>query len=90
MNSREGFEPADKKKRMLLSAETLLGLRITSESKDIILIGISALLVNVLLALSFIHHIFTLPGVKVFLSQKICPGPSGKFFWLSAPVGRNQ
>lgn len=82
VNGREGYEHSDRK-RMLLSSETLLGLRITSESwcKHITIVMI--LFHISIIAYSFVKlvkYIFTIPGVKAFLSQKICQDPVEKFF----------
>ena len=79
MKKREGFKPSEQK-RMMLSAETLLGLRITSKSCQAFNM-ITRLCHS--LAKSFLHlvrYIFKLPGVSAFLSRKLCQDPVEKFF----------
>ena len=68
---------------MLLSSETLEGIRITSEFVSIINGTFICAIILRFIAHSFvalIQHIFSLPGVKAFLSQKICQDPVEKFF----------
>lgn len=48
---------------MLLSSETLLGLRITANS-----------------FIELVKYVFTLPDLKVFLSQRVCQDPLENFF----------
>ena len=81
MSKRKGFE-ASECKRMLLSSETLLVLRITSKSWYVHRCIIS-LPIFIIIAHSFIElvrYIFKQPGVKVFLSIKISQDPLEKFF----------
>ena len=67
---------------MQLSPQTLLGIRITS--KHILLVAILILLkLGVYTVKSFVElvkYIFTIPGVKFFLSEKISQDPIEKFF----------
>lgn len=84
MKAREGYNNAQKK-RMLLSDSTLLGLRMTSR-KTLALVKLHCLILCLIfsfVAKSFVEltrYLFTMPGVKVFLSQRICQDPLEKFF----------
>lgn len=79
VSGRQGYEDSERK-RMMLSSETLLGLRITSKCLSQTQ---HRCIISIIIAHSFIKlvkYIFTLPGVKAFLSQKICQDPVEKFF----------
>uniref|UniRef100_A0A1X7VEP6 Transposable element P transposase-like RNase H domain-containing protein n=1 Tax=Amphimedon queenslandica TaxID=400682 RepID=A0A1X7VEP6_AMPQE len=60
--SRKALKAAERKK-LILSDETLLGLRITAYS-----------------FIDLVHFIFTIPGVKSFLSEHISQDPLEKYF----------
>ena len=51
------------------------------------------LLISCVYANSFVElvrHVFTYPGVKYCLSEKICQDPLEKFFWMSMATGTCQ
>ena len=84
VNAREGYRKSQKN-RMLLSAETLLGIRMTSTLlygacyRDNMCLEST----STLTALSFLEivpYLFSLPGVKSFLSQRLCQDPLESFF----------
>lgn len=58
------------KYKMLLSQETLLGIRITAHS-----------------FVDLIKYVFTIPGVKFFLSEKVSQDPLEKFFGMQRQRG---
>lgn len=72
VKTRSGFTPAQKKK-MLLSAETRLGLRMTAKS-----------------FVELVRYIFTIPGVKAFLSECLCQDPLEKFFGCQRQRGGDE
>ena len=82
VNKREDFKPCEQK-RMLLSQETLLGLRMTGKWTCNNIKKRNYYWRLFFTAHSFIELVeclFTLPGVKVFLSQRLCQDPLEKFF----------
>lgn len=62
VEERPGFCKLERK-HMLLSPETILGIRITVKS-----------------FVELVNFIFQIPGVKAFLSEKLCQDPLEKFF----------
>ena len=83
MDQWPGFSKAEKK-RMLLSAETLLGIRMTGDNNTaVISVKLYLLMKDFFTVQSFValvRYLFTLPGVKVFLSECLCQDPLEKFF----------
>ena len=68
---------------MILSDETLLGLRITGKYTCPCITSYYIVLTIIITANSFIdlvHFIFTIPGVKSFLSEHISQDPLEKYF----------
>ena len=68
VDARQGFDTAQKKK-MLLSTETLDGIRMTSKKRSIV--NYNTILANTssFIAYSFVElvkYLFTVPGVEVF------------------------
>lgn len=85
--ARPKFSAAQKYK-MMLSQETLLGIRITGIEYPILLY--ETIIPFFIAALSFIElvkYIFTIPGVKFFLSEKISQDPLEKFFGMQRQRG---
>ena len=85
VRKREGFTNAQKK-RMLLSDQTILGLRMTGKYTELIKLTRNILCIPYI-ALSFIGFVkfmFSLPEVKdnnlAFLSNNICQDPLEQFF----------
>ena len=85
MKERQGYNRSQKK-RMLLSDATLLGLRMTSR-KTLVLGRLHCMILILMFyssaAKSFVEltrYLFTMPGVKVFLSQRICQDALEMFF----------
>ena len=80
------------KKMMLLSPETRLGLKITGTTYVYKLSRIfkncscSCSTVNSFVEL--VEFLFTIPGVKAFLSEKLCQDPLEKFFGCQRQRGR--
>ena len=83
MCEREGFTQPEKG-MMLLSKETRAGLRITGEHKTLQLLLVSMISTRMLFISSLLHllpvmsfvdqvqYLFTVPGVSVFLSNRLC------------------
>lgn len=88
MRTRPGFDKAAQNK-MLLSAPTRLGLRITGE---FILTNAHLYHVDIFAVNSFVElleFIFTtIPGVTVFLSNRLCQDPLENFFGRQRQRGR--
>ena len=85
---REGFTPKQKR-LMLLSPETILGLRITGRAPNFIHgIVVETHFINLsrffhFTVHSFVeltHYLFTIPGVKAFLSRRLSQDPLEQFF----------
>ena len=78
------------KNKMMLSTETLLGLRITGNSASIMATCyynyFDCHAVNSFVEM--MEYIFTIPGVKVFLSNRICQDPLENFFGRQRQRGR--
>lgn len=70
----------NERKRMLLSSETMLGIRITSELSYYYYTKLCCLVVIAHSFIELVRYILILPGVKAFLSRKICQDPVEKFF----------
>jgi hypothetical protein len=78
------------KKRMLLSQETMDGIRMTSMFSSCMLSGCIPMMLMKISAKSFVglvRYLFTVPGVKYFLSRNICQDPLEKFFGCQRQVG---
>ena len=73
---------------MLLSAETLLGLRMTGNNYNIKYCLLSCPIHTVNSFIEMTEYIFTIPGVKVFLSNRICQDPLENFFGRQRQRGR--
>lgn len=94
VNARQGYSRAEKN-RMMLSSETLLGLRMTSMSR-MHTIDISIIIYSYFfIAKSFIEllqYLFSLPDVKdnhlAFLSNHLCQDPLESFFGQQRQRGR--
>lgn len=89
MSFQEGFT-ATQKKRMLLSTETLLGIRKTSKF-NLVYHYYCALVKSYV---EFVKYIFTLPEVAenklAFLSVNICQDPLENFFGCQRQCGRTN
>ena len=86
MNRPGNFTKAQRN-NMLLSSETRLGLRITGITLN------TLLLLYMYVVQSFIEmveYIFTIPGVSVFLSVRICQDPLEGFFGQQRQRGRSN
>ena len=83
VKAREGFSNSEKKK-MLLSQETLLGLRMTGMCSQRKLQNLHdncfLYLFTVLSFIELVPSLFKIPGVKAFLSERISQDPLEKFF----------
>ena len=82
VKGRKGFSKVEKKK-MLLSPETLLGLRMTGSYKSILLACYNNYINFLVIVLSFtelVPYLFSIDGVKVFLSEHLCQDPLENFF----------
>ncbi len=80
---------AGQKKMMMLSGETLTGIRITGiygYCSSFIAIIIVLMLVNAFVEL--VEFVFTIPDVEVFLSNKLCQDPIEIFFGQQRQRGR--
>ncbi len=79
---------------MLISAETLLGLKMTGihfgvlELSPIIIVLFFSPCVLVHSFLELVPYLFTIPGVSAFLSEKLCQDPLEKFFGCQRQRGR--
>ena len=74
---------------MLLSKETLGGLKMTSTVCVLLLIKF----IISFTATSFIElvkYLFTVPGVRFFLSRRLCQDPLEKFFGCQRQIGRTH
>ena len=89
VNSRMGFIQAQKK-RMLLSAQTLLGIRVTGKVHHFAknfhpLFNLAKSLIKL------IQYLYSLPEVQgqrlMFLSNNLCQDPLENFFWMPTTRG---
>ena len=93
VNERPGFTDVEKKK-MLLSQPTLAGLRMTGNSTTPFNIQLTCTALNSLSSyavkafVELVKYLFTIPGVKVFLSEKVSQDPIEKFFGCQRQRGR--
>ena len=72
----------------LLSAETRLGLRMTCELQSSVLdCHITLLLLSGKSFVELVQYVFTIPGVKSFLSQRLCQDPLENFFGCQRQCG---
>ena len=83
MQNRQEFTPKEKK-NMLLSQETLLGIRITGRVTlhihDYLVHHVYYYFSIVKSFTELTRFVFTIPGIKVFLSEKISQDPLEQFF----------
>lgn len=90
-----GFSKAEDK-RMLLSAETLHGIRMTGDNDTAVISVKVYFIVRFYTVLSFVAmvcYLFILPGIKVFLSERLCQNPLETFFGFQRQrggVSKNQ
>ena len=85
VEDRIGFGKTEKNK-MMLSAETRSGLRLTG--KLIMCEICSSLLFIVHSFVELVEYLFSIPGVSVFLSNRICQDPLENFFGQVRQKGR--
>ena len=86
MEDRDGYSRIEKN-QMMLSAETLLGLKITGLNISYFLcMYITHFAVRSFI--EFVEFVFTIPGVHVFLSNKLSQDNLEKFFGQQRQRGR--
>ena len=83
VQARDGFEEKEKK-MMMIPQETLHGIKVNGNVHVCILQWNSfTACMHMLVVLSLvdlIEYVFTIPGVTVFLSERLCQDPLEKFF----------
>ena len=86
MNEREGFTKSERN-MMLLSHETREGLKLTGVT---LIISFYAVVYQLTSFVELVQYLFTMPGVSLFLSNRICQDPLENFFGQQRQRGRTH